>query len=247
MNRENGMMCIVFAMGMEAYPFLRRVEVTQRWRRGSATYRTVFFEGQQLMAVKCGIGPVKAQAALRRLDTRPSAILSVGTAGALTEGLKVGDVIVASETLTKDEAAAPLPCSTVLQEALGLACKKEGRFFTNAPLITMPKSVFRTNDRLRLHEATGAVAVDMESHALGREARNLGVPFACLRVISDDIHATSLPSKPHVAHVWRYPLKAPKMLMAIVQLRKFLRNFRAAIQVLPPILVRLMRDSGRLS
>ncbi len=43
MNRENSMMCMVFAMGMEAYPFLRRVEVTQRWRKGSATVQDGLF------------------------------------------------------------------------------------------------------------------------------------------------------------------------------------------------------------
>ncbi len=246
MNRENGMMCIVFAMGMEAYPFLRRVEVTQRWRKGSATYRRVFFEGHVLLAVKSGIGPVKAHAAIERLNMRPSAILSVGTAGALAEGLSVGDIVVASDTFSEKEADAPLGCSPVLQQALGRACEKEELGFRRGSLLTMPKSVFRTEDRQRLHAATGALAVDMESHALSRQARKLGVPFACLRVISDDIYSGSLPSKPNVGHMWHYPLKAPAILRSILQLRKFLRNFRAAIHVLPPVLVRFIRDSEGL-
>jgi adenosylhomocysteine nucleosidase len=246
MNRENAMMCIVFAMGMEAYPFLRRVQVTQRWRKGSATYRTVFFEGQVLMAVKSGIGPVKAHAAMERLNMRPSAILSVGTAGALAEGLSVGDILVASDTLIEKEVDAPLGCSPALQAALRSACEKEGLGFKSGSLITMPKAVFRTDERRRLHTSTGALAVDMESHALSRQARKIGVPFACLRVISDDIHAASLPPKPNVAHLWRYPLKAPGMLRSILQLRRFLKNFRAAVHTLPPVLVRFLRDSGRL-
>jgi adenosylhomocysteine nucleosidase len=247
MNRENNMLCIVFALGMEAYPFLRRVEVTQRWRRGSATYRTAFFEGRRLVAVKCGIGPAKAQTALRGLETKPSAILSVGTAGALAEDLRVGDLIVASQTLMGGGGAHPLPCSTGLQERLIQACEKEGLRFTDRSLITVPKPVFRTEDRLKLHATTGAVAVDMESHVLNLQARELGVPFACLRVISDDIHAASPPSKPNVRHLWRYPLRVPAMVVALMGVRKFLKTFRASIQLLPPVLVRFMRDSAGLS
>jgi adenosylhomocysteine nucleosidase len=246
MNRENGMLCFVFALGMEAYPFLRRVEVTHRWRRGSATYRTAFFEGRRLMAVKSGIGPAKARAALKNMEPLPSAIFSVGTAGALDEGLQVGDLIVASQTFAEDEVAQPLVCAEDLRQGLARACEKEGRRFFSGNLITMPKAVFRTDDRLRLHAETGAVAVDMESHALGRMAQQRGIPFACLRVISDDIHAASLPAKPNVRHLWRYPLKAPQMVVALVQLKRFLKNFRAAIQVLPPVLVSLMRDSREL-
>jgi adenosylhomocysteine nucleosidase len=246
MNRENGMMCIVFAMGMEAHPFLRRVEVTQRWRSGSATYRTVFFEGHVLLTVKSGVGPTKAKAAVQRLNVLPSAILSVGTAGALADGLRVGDVVVASETLSEKEDVARLGCSTILQEALGRACAKEGLAYTSGSLITMPKSVFRTDDRMRLHAATGAMAVDMESHALSRQALKLGIPFACLRVISDDIRAGSFPSLPNLRQLWRYPLKAPEIFRSALQFRQFLKNFRAAIHVLPPVLVRFIRDSGRL-
>lgn len=247
MNRENRMLCFVFALGMEAYPFLRRVEVTSRWRRGSATYRTAYFEGHSVLAVKSGIGPAKARAALRNLEIVPSAILSVGTAGALRGDLQVGDLVVASQTLIEEEAGSPLACAAHLQQALAYACQKEGLRYVNESIITVPKAVFRTDDRLRLHTATGAVAVDMESHALSKSAHELGIPFACLRVISDDIHAASLPEKPHVRHLWRYPLKVPAMVMSMIQLRKFLKNFRNAIHILPPALVRFIRDSGESS
>ena len=247
MNRENRMLCFVFALGVEAYPFLRRVEVTRRWRRGSATYRTAYFEGHRILALKCGIGPAKARAALKNLDIRPSAILSVGTAGALRGDLRVGDLVVPSRTLIEEEVDSPLACAEDMQQGLVHACQKQGLRYINGSLITVPKAVFRTDDRLKLHAATGAVAVDMESHALSRSAHELGIPFACLRVISDDIHAASLPAKPNVKHLWHYPLNAPAMLMAMVQLRQFLKNFRKAIQILPPVLVRFIRDSDELS
>ncbi len=184
--------------------------------------------------MKSGVGPAKAHAAIEKLHLRPSAILSVGTAGALAEGLRVGDIVVASDTLSEKEVDAPLTCSPALQDALRCACEREGFRSRKGSVITMPKAVIRTADRRQLHAATGALAVDMESHALNRQARKLGVPFACLRVISDDIHADILPAKPDVRHLWRYPRQAPTVLRSILQLRKFLKNFRAAIRILPP-------------
>ena len=47
--------------------------------------------------------------------------------------------------------------------------------------------------KLDLHGRTGAVAVDMESHAVGRVARDAGLPFLVVRVIADT-QARSLPS-----------------------------------------------------
>jgi adenosylhomocysteine nucleosidase len=41
------------------------------------------------------------------------------------------------------------------------------------------------HEKRRLRERTGADAVDMESAALAREARRAGLPFYCVRVVTD--------------------------------------------------------------
>ncbi|MBI5571677.1 MAG: hypothetical protein HY914_17175 [Desulfomonile tiedjei] len=245
MNRENGSLCLVFPMGMELHPFLHRVEVTGRWTIGRATYRAAFFEGCQLVTVRCGVGAVRAEAAVRQLAERPEAILSVGTAGALLEELRVGDLVVASETFLDGAPHESIVCAPDLVQALAEACRKESRRFHVGGMVTVRDAVFPRKHRDRLFRSTGALAVDMESYAIGRRASEQGIPFACLRVISDDIHSSGLPPKPRFRRLWTDPSLLPSMISTTLKRRRFLKKFRGAIEELPPILVRLLRASEK--
>lgn len=242
MNKKNGSPCFVFAMGMEAAPFLHRVETKERWKIGSATYREVFFEGKTFLVVRCGIGPSKATASIRGLQTRPSVIISVGTAGALAPDLKVRDLVVSGQTTRVSDPAPLQDCSPTLVDAVVRACNQEGLPCRVARVATSHAAIFSLEERKRLHEFTGAVAVDMESHAVGQEALRLGVPFASLRVISDDIHSPPLPEPKKLKALWREPKKLPRTMRDMLRWAVFLRDFRASVKLLPPVLVRLMRN-----
>jgi adenosylhomocysteine nucleosidase len=53
------------------------------------------------------------------------------------------------------------------------------------PVLTSAELVCEARDKTQLYRQTGAVAVDMESAAVGVVARLHGVPFMVLRVIAD--------------------------------------------------------------
>jgi nucleoside phosphorylase len=244
-NKENsGLPCLVFPMGMEQYPFLNRVEVRKRWKRGNAILREVFFEGRLLLLVRCGIGPDRAAAAIRALDVRPSAILSVGTAGGLVPDLRMGDLVVSSETVYGHEPERIMKWPEHLVDAVSRACHREDCRHKIARVVTVRDAVFPRDDRQRLHQVTGAVAVDMESHALGLEASRLGVPFAALRVISDDLHSPPLPDSRSTRIQWKTPQKLPETIASKWRRRCFLKRFKSSIEALHPVLVRMIRESG---
>ncbi len=244
MNRKIRGPCIVFPMGVEAYPFLRRVEVTHRSRFGKAIYREAFFEGKTFSIVRSGIGPDRAAEAIKNLPIKPSVIVSVGTAGGLVPDLLFGHVIVSSETVSYDSPGTPVAWTDWLVTAAMDACKKEGTPFVAARLATVRKPVFRREDRESLHRSTGAHAVDMESHAAGLEARRLGVPFVSIRVISDDIESPPLDNRRGFKQLWRKPAEAPKRLSAGIRWWRFVRRFKHAVNVLPPVLVRFLREAN---
>ena len=51
----------------------------------------------------------------------------------------------------------------------------------------MPNLIGAPAEKRRLGERSGAVAVDMETAVVARLCGAAGVPFGCLRVISDDV------------------------------------------------------------
>jgi adenosylhomocysteine nucleosidase len=231
-------------MGIEMAPLLRRVEVTRRWKRGRATYREVFFEGHTLLIVRCGIGPTRAAAAVKGLDILPSALLSVGTAGSLVAGLGIGDIVVSSETVWETVPDEIITWPRSLVASLSHACESENLPYTVARLVTVKKVVVSIEERQKLHQSTGASAVDMESHAIGVEARKLGVPFAAVRVVSDDLSSDLLPDPRRLKLEWRDPRALKRELTALIRWRIFLRNFRRVVQRLPPIAIRFVRESA---
>ncbi len=246
MNRENRPICVVFPLGMEAYPFLRRVEVRSRRTRNKAVYRNVFFEGRIFSVVKCGVGPDRAVEAIRHLSDKPAAIVCAGTAGALVGDLRTHDIVISAETVFGDAPDSVLAWPVALVEAAGRACRAEGLSHRLCRLATVREAVFHRRDRDQLHSLTGAAAVDMESHALGEEARRQGIPFVAIRVISDDVDSLG-PEKPQrlVTSV-RSPGDLAAKLMARYRTRVFMRKFRSAIELLHPVLVRFIRNSDRL-
>jgi adenosylhomocysteine nucleosidase len=102
------------------------------------------------------------------------AILSTGFAGGLRPELKVGDVFLAETVLEFDTG---VEYSVRLPECAAPAVR--GR------LVTVDSVAQDAATKARLRRI-GADAVDMETAALGRAAQARGLPFYCVRAVSDD-------------------------------------------------------------
>jgi hypothetical protein len=98
-------------------------------------------------------------------------VVSFGLAGALRSELRVGDVLDATRVV--DESG------TTLWEGPGLGV----RGARPATVLGSGVLVHDSAERRRLHESSGADAVDMESGVLARAGRLAGV----LRAVSDDL------------------------------------------------------------
>jgi 4-hydroxy-3-methylbut-2-en-1-yl diphosphate reductase len=131
-----------------------------------------------------GIGPRRAaRAAARAARWLPAAapVAVAGFCGAVGDGVRPGDVVVATEV--RDEAGAvPLPGWATLVAAL-----RRCQLPVHAgPLLTTARPVLHRRQREAL-AAAGALAVDMESAAAVRALP--GHPTAVLRVVSDTAQA----------------------------------------------------------
>ena len=136
------------------------------------------------IAVVAGGGSRAAlEARLTALDARQlRAVVSFGIAGALDPGIRVGDVVLATEIRTADESwHVPGSLLQAWRSRLGEAdfavveCPMTG---IDAPLLT-PAA------KAAVWEQSGAGAVDMESHVAAAFATRHGLPFGAIRVVSD--------------------------------------------------------------
>ena len=132
-----------------------------------------------------GLAIVGADALSSDVLDRASGVLSFGLCGGLGPDLKPGDLVIGT--------AVDFGGRRFVANADGVA--QLGRIFPNAVVGSIAGSneiVGSARAKADLREATGAIAADMESHAVAAAALRAGVPFAILRAVSDG-PSTNLP------------------------------------------------------
>jgi adenosylhomocysteine nucleosidase len=181
--------------------------------------------------VLCGT----AQRYIDKLETAVrqggSGIISIGIAGGLAPGLAPGHWVVASGVVHGNERyATDTAWSHRLLKALPDAV------FADISGVDAP--IVAQSDKSRLHQDTGTVAVDMESHIAARIAAAHGIPFAACRVIIDPAERTLPPAalvgmrsdgKADVWAVARSLLRQPRQLFALMRVVADARAARSAL------------------
>jgi adenosylhomocysteine nucleosidase len=114
-------------------------------------------------------------------------VISFGVAGGLAANLRTGDWVVASAVLD-----AHVPHATDTAWSSSLVATIPGA--TYAPILGVDAPVAEPAMKRQLHMATGACAVDMESHVVVRLAAAHGLAFAAVRVIIDPAERTIPPA-----------------------------------------------------
>jgi len=144
-----------------------------------------------VVLVQTGIGPQYARAACRATFREFALDLAVssGLACALTPS-SIGELFIGTEVIPPRSAGPAewhpsIICDCMsasmtltLAQAAGLPART-GRF------VSLPRIVWRAEDKRRVAADTGAVALDMESAVIGAEAAERRIPFAVIRAVSD--------------------------------------------------------------
>jgi 4-hydroxy-3-methylbut-2-enyl diphosphate reductase len=130
--------------------------------------------GARTPVVRTGMGPRRSVQASARLGDR--ALLVAGVGGGLASGLRLGDLVVATEVRGPDGTVTHCPSAPLLAAAL----RRLDLTVHSGPIVSS-RRVVDGAARTALAES-GALAVDMESAWLAPPA---GTPFAVVRAISD--------------------------------------------------------------
>src|SRR3954462_8202575 len=97
--------CVVFALRRESAPFLREFRPQQRFPGSPCWARFCGPEWLSVLVLEVGIGAARAEQAMKWLcgsrklgdvPCRPKVVLSAGFAGGLRDGVRVGNVVLAT-------------------------------------------------------------------------------------------------------------------------------------------------------
>ena len=110
-------------------------------------------------------------------------LISFGVAGGLAPHLKPGTCVIGSEIID-DDCTRP----TDARWAQRLTRLIPGSVYGSIAGVREP--IAHADDKRRLHENTGALAVDMESHIVAEAAERHRVPLSAIRVVVDPVQRT---------------------------------------------------------
>ena len=181
--------------------------------------------GAEVLAVRSGQGGARARAAAAWLVERGATILAVmGVAGGLHPALRPGDLVLAGENRWES-----LPLRREANAWLQVQCGN---------LADVGQPVLTPAGKAALFRESGALAVDLESAAVGRLAREAGLPFFALRAVCDPA-GREVPAelwaclteagRVRPAVLIRAVLNRPRLIRDLLRLR---RDFAAALGAL---------------
>lgn len=193
---------IVGAMAQEMEILAGLMEEKMQTQVGSAVIFEGKIQGKSVVLLQSGIGKVAAATGTTALlqRTRCDLVINTGSAGGVAQGLKVGDIVVSTETAHHDAdvtafgyAKGQLPnCPPRFKSdekltALSAEIAEKQGHRVKFGLICSGDSFIASEQKLAQikEDFPDVVAVEMEAAAIAQVCHSFNVPFVVVRAISD--------------------------------------------------------------
>jgi len=222
-------------------------------QRGYHMYRGKY-GNKAILLVQTGCGRERVERVTEFiLEHYPiTALISFGFGGALTEGLRVGDIILCStlycgngQTNGEAELGNPYHSDASLVSLSLPALEREVVRLRPGTSVTVPQLVSRPEAKRALGQAFHADVVDMESYWIARITLARKVPFLAIRALSDAVQ-DGIPPFDQILDSdgrWRwqraalYFLPRPQHLLKLFTLYQSTRQARKSLTALVDYLV----------
>ncbi len=204
-------------------------------------------DGKRLMLAANGAGPqlaaravevaIRAFPAVELSSSKLEAVVSTGFCGALDPGLRESQIVLGTSVIGPGEEA--FPCETVHAAPEG---------FATGAVFSQNRIANDAAEKQRL-AGSGAIAVDMEAAGIAARTKRAGLPFYCIKCVSDradesfgfDLNKMRT-TEGRIARgkIISYTLAHPKLLAQLFQLKrrsentaKALGDFLVSCRILP--------------
>ena len=191
------------------------------WESAAAHGGCQLLTSDRTCSVTSGVGPRAARAAAAELLEANSvdAVLSVGVAGGLHNGLRCGDVVVSGRVLRDGDDS-----SWDVDERLLLLTERALRAAAIDSTVVdslTTDHILATGAEKAAAADTGAAIVQMEDSEWAEACREQGIAFAAIRTIIDVVHD----DVPPVPAAWQGSRNVPVLALAVVRRPALLRQF----------------------
>jgi nucleoside phosphorylase len=132
--------------------------------------RRGMWKTRSVLLIANGAGPTQSAAAAKAGHDM-TAIINVGFCGALDSALKIGDVIVADKVFYSSQMFDCRPAVT-------------SQTFRHGAIYSTARIAATAEEKQQLRRS-GAIAVEMEAGGIAAYAQDHGLPFFCVRTVSD--------------------------------------------------------------
>jgi nucleoside phosphorylase len=231
------MIAVTFALPAESSGFLRRLHKKSRRDQNGIKIVHGEIESRTIDVLHTGVGEkiCRERMATFLQDRQFTYLISAGFAGALNDQLPVGDLLLAENFSTAQ-----------LSEARSALSKLSIHI---ADLLTVPSMIDSSEERIKIGQATGAAAADMETEFIARACAEHALPLLSLRVISDtpsepfpapsrvlfDIERQRTDAMKFALHFLTHPNRVPRLI-------RFAKGIAQARETLSTALVTVMRQ-----
>ncbi len=184
-------------------------------------------QGRRILLAANGAGPklaadvveiaIRAGMVAELSSSKLEAVVSTGFCGALDVSLKQSQIVVATAVVCP-ATGENYPCEVIQNE----------QEFVCGPLLSQNRIANDVPEKKTL-SATGAIAVDMESAGVAARTKRAGLPFCCIKVVSDradesfpfDLNSMRSPEGRIVrGKIVLHALTHPNVISALLRLRR---------------------------
>lgn len=164
---------------------------------------------------------------------RANCVVSFGIAGALAPGLRAGDLVISSEVVSD---GGRWKADDSFRVRVARLAAEVGSI--EGPVFGARRIVATRSEKRLVWEATGALAVDLESDVVARVATSAGIPFVVVRTIADSVYRELPPAAlipltengtPKLFQVLASVARQPRQVAALCGLARETRTALAAL------------------
>jgi len=260
---ETLVILIFYAFAREAAAFRRRL--TDRTALGIEGLRgfRARLGSAKVVGIATGLGIHRAADTARRAmqsfasgssspNLSTDLVIATGLAGALSEELRPGDLVLADRLIIDRESLGLAPATIVVPPAdlarFKGALQAHQLKFATGTILTAARILKDGAAKRDARDTTGALAVDMESAAVAAEAHRYGLRFACVRAVLDTVDEEIVGAELAGPDGEVRPLAAAGFVLrnpaAVIGLARMMRSLNRATAALAAALEALSRDAA---